>query len=209
MLFQPRSKIVFIGDSITDCGRRDAAAPYGDGYVSLIRSMLMARYPEQHLTFVNRGTSGDTTAHLKARWEEDVIAEQPNWLSIKIGINDVWRSFDSGGQGAVSLDQYVATYRELLERTREATSARLILLEPYMIEPDRQQPMRAQMDEYGAAVRDLAGTYGALMVETQAAFDAALEHTTPEDWADDKIHPSQPGHAIIALAFLRAIGFAM
>ena len=209
MLFQPQSKIVFIGDSITDCGRRDVAAPYGNGYVSLVRSMLLARYPERGLQFVNRGIGGDTTSHLQARWERDVVAEQPDWLSIKIGINDVWRTYDSAGEGAVALDQYIATYRTLIERAREATSAQLILMEPYMIEPDRQQSMRAQMDEYGAAVRELATTFGATLVQTQAAFDAALEHTAPSDWADDKIHPNQPGHAIIALAFLRVIGFEL
>lgn len=207
MLFQPGAKIVFIGDSITDCGRNDVAAPYGDGYVSLVRSLLLARYPERGLQFVNHGTSGNTVKHLRSRWERDVVALQPDWLVVKIGINDVWRTFDSRGIGAVALDDYAATYRGLLDRTREATSARLILMEPYMIEPDRAQPMRAQMDRYGAAVRDIAASYGATLVRTQEAFDVALHHSTPDDWADDKIHPNQPGHAIIALAFLRAVGF--
>ena len=27
------------------------------------------------------------------------------------------------------------------------------------------------------------------------------------DWADDQIHPNGPGHAVLALAFLRALGF--
>lgn len=209
MLFQPHAKIVFIGDSITDCGRSDVAAPYGDGYMSLVRSMLLARYPEHGLQFVNKGTSGNTVKHLRSRWERDVVAEQPDWLSIKIGINDVWRTYDSRGIGAVALHDYVATLRQLLDRTREATSAQLILMEPYMIEPDHMEPMRAQMDQYGAAVREIAATYGATLVRTQEAFDIALQHSTPRDWADDQIHPNQPGHAIIALAFLRAVGFEL
>jgi lysophospholipase L1-like esterase len=209
MLFQPHAKIVFIGDSITDCGRNGAAAPYGDGYVSLVRSLLLARYPDLGLRFVNKGTSGNTVKHLRSRWERDVVAEQPDWVSVKIGINDVWRTFDSRGIGAVALDDYVATYRQLLDRTREATGARLILIEPYMIEPDKTQPMRAQMDQYGARVRELAHTYDATLVRAQEAFDIALQHSTPSDWADDKIHPNQPGHAIIALAFLRAVGFEL
>jgi lysophospholipase L1-like esterase len=136
-----------------------------------------------------------------------VIAERPDWLSVKIGINDVWRAFDSGGAGAVAIDEYEETYRTLLQSAVDATGCRLIVLEPYMIEPDRANPMRAQMDTYGQAARKLAEEFGAVNVRTQEAFDAALETTTPDHWANDRIHPNLEGHAIIALAFLRAIGW--
>jgi hypothetical protein len=76
-----------------------------------------------------------------------------------------------------------------------------------MIEPNLQRPMRKQMDTYGAAVRQIAADYDAILVRTQAALDTALVSTTPKDWADDAIHPNAPGHAIIALAGLQAIGF--
>jgi len=207
MLFEAKQKIVFIGDSITDCGRRDEAAPYGNGYVSVVRSLLLARYPERQLRIVNKGIGGNTTRDLAARWKQDVIAERPDWLSVMIGINDVWRTYDSNGVGAVGLEEYTATLRDLLSQTRVTTSARLILAEPYMIETDQNRPMRQHMDTYGAAVRQVAADYNAILVHTQAAFDAALASTTPKDWAEDHIHPNAPGHAIIGLAFLKAIAF--
>jgi lysophospholipase L1-like esterase len=209
MIWGTHQKILFIGDSITDCGRRDAAAPYGDGYMSMVRNAVLARYPELGLTFANRGVGGDTTRDLAARWDRDVIAEQPDWLSIKIGINDVWRRFGANVDQAVPLAEYTATLRRLLDHTGAAIGARLILMEPYMIEADRTHPMRAEMDRYGEAVRQLAADYGAVLVPTQAAFDAALTHTSPADWAQDQIHPNGPGHMVIALAFLRAIGFEL
>ena len=236
MLLGPGQKIVFIGDSITDCDRRGRAAPYGHGYVSLVRSLLLARYPHLRLTIVNRGVAGDTTRELAARWQQDVLAERPDWLAVLIGINDVWRAFDGrprpssraraagmlgrgwlarrrravveGASGAVPLPEYAATLHRLLALTGEQGGARLILMEPYLIEPDRSEAMRRCMDAYGAAVRELAAASGAVLVRTQAAFDAALAHTTSADWADDRIHPNAAGHAVIALAFLRAIGFA-
>jgi lysophospholipase L1-like esterase len=209
MLFERGQTILFIGDSITDRGRRDVAPPYGSGYVHQVYSLLQAGYPELGLRIVNRGVAGDTTRHLAARWERDVIAERPDWLSVMIGINDVWRAFGSNPHEAVPLHEYEATLRTLLDRTRMATSARLILMEPYMIEPDRNVSMRRQMDRYGAVVRQIAPEYNAVLVQTQAAFDAALAQTKPSDWADDQIHPNSPGHAIIALALLRAIGFEL
>jgi lysophospholipase L1-like esterase len=209
MLLEPGQKILFVGDSITDADRRGAAAPYGDGYVGMVRNLLLARYPERRLSVVNRGVGGDTTRDLAARWERDVIAQHPDWLSLMIGINDVWRAFGANTQEAVPLPEYTAILRRLLDRARAATSTRLVLLTPYMIEPDRAQPMRRQMDTYGAVVRKLATEYEAVFVDTQADFDAALQQTRPGDWAADQIHPNAPGHAVLALAFLRAIGFEL
>lgn len=208
VLFEQGQKIVFVGDSITDAGRSEVP-PYGAGYVNQVRSLLLARYPQLGLRFANRGVSGDTTRHLADRWERDVIAEQPDWLVLMIGINDVWRAFKLNPHESVPLPEYEATLRDLLDRVRDTTGARLVLMEPYMIEPDRRVPMRRQMDLYGEVVLRLASEYQAVLVQTQAAFDEALHSTAPQDWSDDQIHPNHAGHAIIALALLRAIGFQL
>lgn len=207
MIFESGQKVLFIGDSITDCGRRDAAAPYGSGYVNLVRSFMIARYPELRLSFENRGVGGDTVRHLDRRWRDDVIQERPDWLSVKIGINDVWRAFGANAHEAVPIDEYEGTYRRLLRWAVDETGCRLILAEPYLIEPDHFDPMRQRMDEYGLIARALAAEFGAVNVRTQEAFDVALESTLPSNWADDRVHPNIEGHAVIAQAFLRAIEF--
>src|SRR4051812_2293038 len=120
MIFEHGQKILFIGDSITDADRTGGFAPYGNGYVSIVRDLIIARYPELRLTFVNKGISGNTTRHLLLRWEQDVIAEEPDWLSLKIGINDVWRSFDGTPDEAVPLLEYEANLRQLLDRALDA-----------------------------------------------------------------------------------------
>ena len=209
MHFQNGQKILFIGDSITDCGRRELSAPYGSGYMSLVRAMILARYPEMGLRFENRGIGGNTVRHLAERWDADVIAEQPEWLSVMIGINDVWRSFDRGGDGAVGIEEYESTYRGLLADAVARTGCRLIVAEPYMIEADRTDPMRAQMDTYGKVARGLAAEFDALLVQTQPAFDRALEFAPAEAWANDRIHPNLEGHGVIAIEYLRAIGWAL
>ncbi len=209
VIFEHGQKILFIGDSITDCGRRDTFAPYGNGYVSLVRGFVDARYPELALRWENRGIGGNTVRHLDERWQQDVIDEKPDWLSVKIGINDVWRTFDSGGNGAVPIDEYETTLRSLLQRAIDGTGCKLILAEPFDIEPNREDPMRVMMDAYGLVARKVAAEFGAIDIRTQEAFDTALETTTSQTWANDKIHPGLPGHAVIALAYLRAIGFEL
>src|SRR5262245_43928843 len=100
MLIGAKEKLVMIGDSITDCGR---ARPFGEGlfdaivkgYVGLVDALITAAYPELGIRVVNVGTSGNTVRDLKDRWDTDVIELKPDWLSIMIGTNDVWRQFDS------------------------------------------------------------------------------------------------------------------
>ena len=209
MIFEQGERIVFIGDSITDCGRRDANPPYGNGYMALVRAFVTARYPEVDLSWENRGISGDTVRHLNARWDEDVIALDPDWLSIKIGINDVWRRFGQRPDEAVPADEYEATLRELMGRAVEATGCKLIVVEPSVIEKDQTDPQLLATREIALIARRLAGEFGAVNVRTQEAFDRVLEHSESSDWAADRIHPNLAGHAVIAQALLSAIGFEL
>jgi lysophospholipase L1-like esterase len=206
MIFGAGQTAVFIGDSITDCGRREAAAPYGNGYMNLVRSFATARRPDRTVTWVNRGISGDTIRDMAARWQPDAIGTRPDWLSVMIGINDVWRAFNPARKHeAVPLEEYEATLRTLLADAVTATGCRLILATPYLIEPDRLDPQRAASDRFGAVVRTVATDVGALLVDTQAAFDRVLESSSSTAWADDRVHPNLPGHAVLADAFLHVI----
>ena len=214
MKLSPDSKLVMIGDSITDCGRAQPVGEglfdaLGKGYVSLVDSLLGAAYPEHGLRVVNMGNGGDTALDLKNRWQADVLDLKPDWLSVMVGANDVWRQFDSPTrpEQAVPLEVYEETLHGLVSRTLPTVKT-LVLLTPFYIEPNRGDPMRARMDEYGAVVKRLATHQGTLFVDTQAAFDAVLETYYPATLSWDRVHPNQTGHMIIARAFLKAIDFA-
>ncbi len=95
LIFKAKQTIEFIGDSVTDSGRRDLPfAPLGNGYVCKIQQLLQAGYPELKLSVLNKGVNGDTVTSLKDRWAEDVIAVNPD-CSYLIGVNDVWRFLSS------------------------------------------------------------------------------------------------------------------
>jgi lysophospholipase L1-like esterase len=205
VFFKDGQHILLIGDSITDCGRRDEDAPYGNGYVSLLRAFTTARHPDARLTWTNHGISGNTVRHLAGRWEADALAPRPDWLSVMIGINDVWRAFDGHPQNAVPLDEFTGTLRDMLRRAVEETGCRLILADPYIIEADLDEPQRAASDTFVTAVAGLAEEFDAVHIPTQRVFDAALESTRSQDWAHDRIHPNLAGHALIADAFMKAL----
>jgi len=152
------------------------------------------------------GVNGNTVRDLAARWAKDVIALKPDWLSIMIGINDVWRQFDGWPEweSPIDLDEYRQTLDSLIRKTQPLLKG-LVLMTPYLIEPDRSDPMRAKMDAYGAVVRELAGQYRAILVDSQAAFDEVLTELDPTSLAADRVHPNLSGHMILARAFLQAI----
>lgn len=207
------SKWVFIGDSITDCER---ARPIGEGlfgalgkgYVSLVDALIGATYPEAELRIVNVGSSGNTVRDLKQRWSTDVTDLKPDWLSVMIGINDVWRQFDSPRQKELHVlpAEYEHTYDELLSRTKPSLKG-LVLATPFYIESRKDDAMRARMDEYGEIVKRLAEKHGAVLVDTQAAFDRVLASTYAAHLAWDRVHPNQTGAAILARVFLDAVGY--
>lgn len=214
MKIKANSRLLFIGDSVTDVER---ARPIGQGlfnalgvgYVSEVNKLLFACYPELHIHVMNVGTSGNNVRDLKARWQTDVIDLKPDYLSINIGINDIWRQFDCPGQkeSHVGIEEYEATLIELIEQTLPLLSGGLILITPHFMEPNREDAMRKMIDEYGNVVKKLAKKYNATLVDTQAAFDKIWQYYHPARIAWDRIHPNAEGHAVMAKAFLDAIGF--
>jgi len=211
MKFDKHDKLIMIGDSITDCDRARPDGeglfnPYGCGYVNMVKSFLDARYPECPVRLVNKGISGNTVRDLATRWQEDVLDQKPEWVSIMIGINDVWRQFDSPKmpEQHVGLEEYEATLEKLITTTLPTLKG-LILATPYFIEPNLADPMRVRMDAYGAVVRNLAAKYDAILVDTQAGFDRMLEHMHPMALAWDRVHPNSSGHALLAECFFDAI----
>lgn len=213
MKLNSNQKLVFIGDSITDCGRahpigEGSGGALGNGYVAQTDALLRAVYPELAARIINVGISGNTVRDLKSRWERDVMDLKPDWLSVMIGTNDVWRQFDSAlrPETHVYLGEFEQTLGELVTRVRPQVQG-LVLMSPFYLEANLDDAMRATMDVYGAAVKKIAEQFDAVFVDTQAAFDKQWEYVYPPSLGLDRVHPDQAGHMIITRAFLNGISF--
>lgn len=212
MLFEKNDTVLFIGDSISDY---DRAKPVGEGlfnawghsYVACAGALLNCMYPELGLRVVNMGISGNQVRDLKARWQSDVLDRKPDWVSVLIGINDVWRQFDSPQMPECHVlpEEYEQTYRELIERTLPHVKG-MILMTPYYMEPNTRDPMRARMDQYGAIVKKLAEEYSLTFVDLQAGWDRLFQYMHSTNIAWDRVHPNQTGCMYIAKQFLSAVG---
>jgi len=213
MIFDKGDKILFIGDSISDYER---ARPVGEGlfnawgrsYVADVGALLGCMYPEMHLRVVNMGISGNQAKDLEARWQTDVMDHKPDWVSVLIGINDVWRQFDLPEikESHVSLEDYEATCERLITQTLPHVKG-MILMTPYVMEPNLSDPMRVRMDQYSDVIRALAAKYHLVLVDLQAGWDRLFQHMHPMNIAWDRIHPNQTGCMYIAKQFLAAVGF--
>jgi lysophospholipase L1-like esterase len=208
---KPGSRLLFIGDSVTDCARArpvgaGSHSALGNGYVAEVAWGLAASGACPGIGVTNMGTSGNTVRDLAQRWETDVLELSPQWLSVMVGINDVWRQFDGkDASAAVMPDEFRSTYGLLIERTLPRIEG-LVLMSPYYVQDNRSDPMRRRMDEYASIVGDLAVKHGAVFVDVQAAIDAALANTGFASIAADRVHPTPGGHRILADAFLAAVG---
>lgn len=212
MLFKENDTVLFIGDSISDYDRKRPVGEglfnaWGTSYVANAASLLCCMYPELKLRIINMGISGNQVRDLEARWETDVIAQKPDWVSVLIGINDVWRQFDSPQmpETHVPLQEFEAAYERLVARTLPSVKG-MILMTPYFMEPNQADPMRARMDQYGEAVRRIAQRHSLTLVELQSAWDKLFLHMHPCNIAWDRIHPNQVGSMYIAKQFLAAVG---
>lgn len=213
MIFNKGDKILFIGDSISDYGRKrpvgeGLANAWGRSYVADAGALLGAMYPEEHLRIINMGIDGNQVRDLETRWQTDVMDLNPDWVCVLIGINDVWRQFDSPDMPEmhVPAKEFRDTYERLIARTLPMVKG-MILMTPYFMEPNRQDPMRVRMDEYALIVKELAQKHGQHLVDLQAAWDKLFAHMHPCNIAWDRIHPNQTGCMYIAKQFLSAVGF--
>jgi lysophospholipase L1-like esterase len=210
MQLENNKTLLFIGDSITDCGRAGPTgerAGLGDGYVRVVKALLESTYPEIGLRILNTGISGNRVTDLQTRWDEDVINHEPNYLSVMIGINDVWRQFDCPeGILQVDIEMFERVYRKLIEQTIVRVE-KMILMTPFYLELNTEDPMRKKMDEYGAVVKSLAEEFNCIFVDVQAAFNQYMEKRPTQTLCGDRVHPNLTGHTVIAKAFLNAMEY--
>ena len=197
--------ILFIGDSITDCGRSTTERPLGNGYVKMFSDMLMVRHPQKKITVINKGIGGDIVTGLRNRWYDDVIRNRPDWLSIKIGINDLHKTL-AQYPDAVPPELYRDAYQEILSRTKsELPRCKIILIEPFYISNESsptsfRNSVLDLLQEYLKIVRDLSLKHKTLYVRTHEIFQRLLKTHEPDTFCPEPVHPNSTGHMVIAEA---------
>ena len=207
---QDGETILFIGDSITDCERRGQNAPLGWGYVKLFADLAAIREPAKRIHVINKGISGQRIVELRERWSDDVIRHRPDWLSVKIGINDL-HSHLRAAPDSVPPDLYAEAFEEALSRTaNELPACRILLVDPFYISTDAaagswRRTVLETLTHYVGTVHELSKRYGTRLVRTHQVFQRLLAHHGPDKFCPEPIHPNTTGHLVIAEAVYAAL----
>lgn len=199
-------RILFQGDSITDCGRnRSDFYGVGSGYPALVKASLGMDCPNAY-EFINRGVSGNRIVDLYARIKADFINLKPDYASIYIGVNDTWHEI--GSQNGVDTPKFEKIYTMLIDEVQAACPGiKLMIIAPYVLEgpatcnteevPDRLERFQKDVAEKAAVAKKIAEKYALPLIELQPAFDDACRKAPAVYWTADGVHPTFCGHEII------------
>lgn len=200
--------ILFQGDSITDAGRsRTNDSERGYGYPTLVAAEIGFKYPCEY-KFINRGISGNRIVDLYARLKRDIINLRPDYLTVLIGINDVWHEI--GDNNGVDNEKYFMVYSLVIEEIkRRLPDIKIIILEPFVLKAAateknwrvfrRETLMRAE------SAKRLAEKFGLTFVPLQDKFDEAEKKAPASYWLSDGVHPTEAGHELIAKEVVSAL----
>ena len=204
-------RILFQGDSITDCGRsRENNVNVGVGYPRMVKAELGFAEPEQH-EFFNRGISGNRIVDVYARMKKDILNLRPDVMSLLIGVNDVWHELGEDPNG-VDNDKFFKIYCMLIEEIKAALpDIKLMILEPFCLPgtattatEEKWQGFSTEVPKRAAMAKKVAEKYGLTFIPLQAGFDALAEKAEPSYWLADGVHPTAMGHRYIMGEWMKA-----
>ena len=203
--------ILFQGDSITDAQRlRDDPDHLGSGYPLLVAAKLGYEFPNEY-KFVNRGISGNKSVDVAARLEDDIINVEPDYMSILVGVNDVWHGIDYDWW-ATPEDLERSLVEIISETMAERPGVKIMLLEPYVLKeyatdnteekPNKWDTFRREVAKRQEITKKIAEDFGVSFVPLQGRFDSASLSRGVKYLSADGVHPTPAGHELIARAWI-------
>lgn len=192
--------IVFLGDSITDAGRKESPNQLGYGYVNVFSEQLNKQ--NQQLNIINKGVDGQFTEQIAQSLHPECIFLHPDYVSILVGINDIGllvASDVSEQEKLYMLEDSIRAYHEMLFDLSRETTAKIITLEPFIFSKDgafeEWIPWQKKMSKN---IRKLARNYGASFVPLQEPLEQKIQELGYDAITTDGMHLTSTGHEILA-----------
>ncbi len=204
--------ILFQGDSITDGNRsRTDDNNAGNGFVTLIRSAMCFDEPNKYV-FYNRGIGGHRITDVYTRITADIINLKPDFLTILIGVNDIWHGID--WQNATGTKRFERIYRIMIEELQEALpNLKIMIMGPYIChgistdnnekDPQRFAKFYDGVAEMAAIAQKVAQDTGCSYLPLQEAFSEADEKNGVGFTTLDGVHPGAEGNELIKRLWIK------
>ncbi|MCD6362001.1 MAG: exo-alpha-sialidase [Armatimonadetes bacterium] len=168
---------------------------------------------------INSGRGSDTVQKAAARFEQDVLAHDPDLVIIQFGLNDsaidVWRNVTTP---RVPIDEYEADLERFVTTLQERGS-KVILMTPNPLrwtdklkqlygkppyDPDDPDGFSFLLKDYAERVRGIAARRDVPLVDSFKLFQEDEQHPVDQLLLDG-MHPNDAGHAIEADELLKII----
>ena len=195
--FQPKDRVVFLGDSITEQYQ----------YSTDIELYLTTRFPQGEMLFLNTGIGGDTANGGAGRFQDHVLSDKPTKVTINFGMND-------GGYGKFDANrnkQYVEKTDAMLAAAEKA-GVKVALVSPNAVDWRGRDGMKVYLEtqkQFYAPLAGLAKTHALPFADQYAVTRAELEAMEKADPKaqtakpfPDGVHTSSAGGLLMAHAIL-------
>ena len=169
----------------------------------------------------NAGVGGDYTTRVLARLEKDVLGTKPTHVFVFLGHNDSkLKSTTEYREPVVPADVFEKEYREIVQRIREKTGARVTIISAtssvYEITLETAQKAakagRAHslfgkpeaLEQFNAIARKVAAEQGCGYLDV---YEPTRAHPNkPALFTADGVHISNEGNRLVALEILKYLG---
>ncbi|RFZ95823.1 hypothetical protein D0C36_05050 [Mucilaginibacter conchicola] len=212
--FKNGDRVAFVGNSITDGGH----------YHSYIWLYYMTHFPEMRITCYNIGIGGDVARQIARRFDTDVMVHHPTVLTLSWGMNDTgyfeWFRDDAQQTLQNRLDTSYKYYHQIEAKLLKHPEIKPILIasSPYdeftyatpnniyrgksaaLLKVAEFQQQAAQKNNWGFVDFNRPMTE----INKREQVKNPAYSLTP----NDRIHPDNDGHMVMAYLFLKAQGLA-
>ncbi len=177
-------KILFLGDSITDCEHLYSRDGLGDGYVKMLSEKLPYK-------LINTGTNGFMAADIKRRINI-FLQSNPDFISLLVGVNDIPSIMAS----PKSFKHFTEAYEEIVVKISEKPC---LIIAPFVFPfPAEFINWERFLDPMRREIKRLCEKYSAEYLPMDEIFKEELNFTEPTDLSPDGIHLTEKGHRILA-----------
>ena len=203
------TKVVFLGDSITQQGENSEGEGTYKGFITSLRENV-----SQEVELINKGIGGNKVSDLLLRYNDDVLKLKPNIVFIYIGINDVWHKYD-WGTGS-DIDIYEKGLRKIITDIK-AVGAKIILCTPTVIgensgefklnnnfkDIDSMKIMNKDLDAFSDVVRNLSSEFNTDLLDLRKKFKEYISENNDQNMpkgvlTSDGVHLNNEGNKLIA-----------
>ena len=208
------TKVVFLGDSITQQGENFEGEGTYKGFITSLRENV-----SQEVELINKGIGGNKVPDLLLRYNDDVLKLKPNIVFIYIGINDVWHKYDWGS--GTDIDIYEKGLRKIITDIK-AVGAKIILCTPTVIgenngefklnnnfkDIDTMEIMNKDLDAFSDVVRNLSSEFNTYLLDLRKKFKEYISENNDQNMpkgvlTSDGVHLNNEGNKLIADAMIK------